>query len=377
MNRLIMVAFSGCLLTTALLLTPAAALDKTDRAGLLRWTAALSDDRPVVHNPAISGLRRYGSAALPELSILARDSRAELRLRVALVLAGIPHQRSIDNLLLLGQDGVSGVREAAALALSRQPKGDDRVLERLRLSLQDPAAEVREAAALALGFHADARAIPDLTRIDALGGATARLVLPLGAEGDRQSKRIEKAMRASLQALVEMPQSLSTVEQQLAVLQGPRLLALVQATTGIGDTRLSPILAKLLDDSYHQDVRVVAARSLILNGDSRAIPNLVQQASLAATGNNWRVSEAAATTLRALTGHQAAAGSACLWWQQQADQVTALHRRDAFLAQAHDPRITITAQDMAEFSAQELWPLMQAVLGEGAPVGSSVLGNCS
>ena len=58
-------------------LAPAA--DQTDRAGLLRWTAALSDDRPVVHNPAITGLRRYGSTALPELSVLARDSRADLR----------------------------------------------------------------------------------------------------------------------------------------------------------------------------------------------------------------------------------------------------------------------------------------------------------
>ena len=38
-----------------------------------------------------------------------------------------------------------------------------------------------------------------------------------------------------------------------------------------------------------------------------------------------------------------------------------------FLAEAHDRRTTITASELSHFTPQELWPLVQAVMGEGSP----------
>ena len=53
-------------------------------------------------------------------------------------------------------------------------------------------------------------------------------------------------MTASLHALVEMPHAQPEVARLLAELQGPHLVALVEATSDIGDTRFSPLLAALL-----------------------------------------------------------------------------------------------------------------------------------
>ena len=308
-------------------------LSQVDRAGLLRWTAALSDERPSVHNPAIGALQRYGVTALPELSVLARDSQAGLRLRVTVVLAGIPHSRAVDMLELLASDGNTTVREAAMLGLSRQSRQDDRVLARLRDGMVDPAPEVREAAALAMGYLRDPAALETLTKIPSVGGQEGRLRLPLGAEGDRLRERIVLAMEASLQSLVQQPSAVSEIQRLFTALSGPQLLALVDASRVIGDTRLAPALSQLLAPSYHVDIRVAAAKSLIQNGDSRAVPALVELASLAPQGNNWRLAEAASQTLRILTGHQAAPGGAWrLWWQDQAATVQGLHRRDAFFS---------------------------------------------
>ena len=66
-----------------------------------------------------------------------------------------------------------------------------------------------------------------------------------------------------------------------------------------------------------------------------------------------------------LTGHHAAAGSAWkLWWQQQ-NRRSWLQQRDAFLAQAHDPKRDQPARDGSIFGSRAL-AFGAGRLGEGS-----------
>lgn len=353
-------------LLLAILLVPilsaADAFDPAQTRRLEAMIAALTDPRQVVHQPAMSALAAIGPAVLPDLQVLAGDPEPGVRGRVAAVATSIGGPETLPLLRRLAEDRDDLVREVAVLGLGRTRS--EEALPLLLPLLQDPVPEVRDSAALALGTLGDLRAISELALWPSAGGARASLMLEPYPTGDKQLKRIQKSMRASLASLVVRPDAAPYLIELLPRVGLDRQRALLEASWEIGDPRLSPVLTGLLD-SPHPEVRGAAAVALAANGDGRALETLC---AVAAQDNDIEVREAAANTLRRLTGHRAAAGPAwSLWWQDHAAAVRANAERDAFIAALHDPARSATRAELAAFSPEQLMPLVTGVLGEGGP----------
>lgn len=306
--------------------------------------AALTDHRPAVHEPAIASLTGFGEAALADVATLASDADWRVRGRVVAVAAGIGGRAGTEVVLAASADGDARVRELAALGLGRLPQPG--AYERLTALLADRVEGVRVAAARGLGDLGDARALTTLAEF-----------------GREPAEAVRRARLAALEGLASRPAAVPALAEALAGGRGDALVRLIAASAALGDPRLSPALASLLS-SRDRDAAELAARSLAANGDSRALEALCAVA--AGTGRS-RLGQAAAETLRGLTGHGAGAGPAwSLWWRDHAAEVAARARRDAFLAELHDPTRPVARAELAAFSVEELMPLVDGVLGEGA-----------
>ncbi|MDA3959535.1 MAG: HEAT repeat domain-containing protein [Planctomycetota bacterium] len=352
-----------------LLLAPLTAAEMTTAQArrLEGLIAALTDPRKPINEPAIVGLVALGPDVLPDLNVLAADPEPGVRGRVALVAAGIGGPETMPLLKRMVEDRSDYVREVATLALGQTRTKKAYAL--LKPRLQDSVPEVRDSAALAMGQLGDLRAIEDLTLWHSAGGALAGLDLKTYPEGDRQRKRIMKSMQASLKALTMRPDAIPVIIELLPGLAPDRQRSLLEASWEIGDPRLSPVLA----DALYQGESVIrrsAAVSLAANGDGRALKALCR---VATDDSVLAVREAAAHSLRSLTGHRAAAGPAWkLWWDNHAGAVAAMTARDEFIAALYDPSHKVTKEDLAGFTPEQLMPLVEGTIGGGAPWWSGV-----
>jgi len=308
------------------------------------YVAALTDHRPGVHEPALGMLIRFGEPALADVVTLASDADWRVRGRVVAVAAGIGGPAGGEAVLAASADSDARVRELAALGLGRLPLPGS--YARLVALLGDSADQVRIAAARGLEGLGDPRAL--------------EVLADFAREGDEPVRR---ARLGALQGLAARPASVPTLAEALGRARGDALVRLVAASGMLGDPRLSPALAGLLR-SPDRDVAELAARSLAANGDSRALEALCLAA---ADTRPRRLAQSAAETLRALTGHGAGAGPAwSLWWRDHASEVGARATRDAFLAELHDPERVVSRDELARFTVEELMPLIDGMLGEGA-----------
>ena len=308
------------------------------------YVAALTDHRPGVHEPAITMLTRFGEPALADVASLATDADWRVRGRVVAVAAGIGGPSGSAVVLGASDDSDARVRELAALGLGRLPQPG--VYQRLVALLADRSDAVRIASARGLAGLGDPRALPVLADFTT-----------------ERDDPVRRARLAALQALVARPASVPALIEALGRVRGDPLVRLLAAGGQLGDPRLAPVLAGLLR-SADRDAAELAALSLAANGDSRALEALC----LAATNTGQRrLAEVAAETLRALTGHGAGPGQAwTLWWRDHASEVAGRAARDAFLADLHDPTRTVTRAELAAFTVEELMPLVDGVLGDGA-----------
>ena len=306
--------------------------------------AALTDHRPGVHEPAITMLTRFGEPALVDVVILANDADWRVRGRVVAVAAGIGGPPGAAVVLGASGDSDARVRELAALALGRLPQPG--VYERLVALLADRIEAVRSAAARGLEGLGDPRAMAVLADF-----------------ANERDDGVRRGRLAALQGLAARPASVPAMVEALGRVRGDALVRLIAASGALGDPRLAPVLADLLR-SPDRDAAELAARSLAANGDSRALAALCV---VAADTRQRRLAEAAAETLRALTGHGAGPGSAwSLWWRDHASEVAGRAARDAFLAELHDPTRAVSRAELAAFTVDELMPLIDGVLGDGA-----------
>jgi len=327
--------------------TPApqpAAQPETPRAA--EWEssiAALTDPRPAAYDPAIESLIRIGEPCLADVVALKSDDEMTVRMRVVTVAAGIGGPQAQRAIVDLSRDNEWRVRELAALGLGKTalPGAYDRLIE----MLDDRQPDVRKAAARGLAELGDARALDRLAAYEA-----------------ERDPRVRDALRLYLGALAENPLIVPALAERLEGTRGPVLHALIDAASGVGDPRLAPALATLVGGADLK-AAVLAARSLAANGDSRALEAL----TIAADQSYRELGEAAAASLRTLTGHGAGAGAAwTLWWRDHAADIAALAERDRFIAELHDQRRPVTRDELAAFSPDQLMPLVDGVLGDGA-----------
>ncbi|MFW5750543.1 MAG: HEAT repeat domain-containing protein, partial [Planctomycetota bacterium] len=210
----------------------------------------------------------------------------------------------------------------------------------------------------------DPRALAPLAWWRNAGGQLSRLRVQGRRDRPVAVESIQQAMRASLFSIAARATNIDDFATALEAVAVPGKLALIEASYQIGDPRLSPALSALLD---HRDPQVVAdaATALGANGDSRALSALCRVAA----GRRAAIErEAAARTLRRLTGHHAGPGQAwALWWRDHGDRVAELYERDAFIARLHDPHYAATAADLQRFPASELMPLVDGFLDQGPP----------
>ncbi len=339
-----------------------AEMGETRRARLEQLLAAFSDARKTVHRPAMQALARFGPQALADLALFADDPDPALRARLAVVIGGIVNDEAVPLLISLARDSEAQVREKALLGLGTA--GHDAGFSILVEALQDPRPPVRESAALGLGALGNPRALRHLAWWHLAGGHIDRLELSMAEEREALLERVRQAMRASLDNIASQHASVPEMVRLLDQLSGQGLVNLIRATWRLGDPRLSPALAKRLS---HSDPEVVEAAALALgaNGDSRALAALCRTA--AASGMR-EAADAAAQTLRRLTGYHAGPGRVWQrWWQEHAVAVEALHERDALIATWHDVTHPVTAADLAAYDPQDLMPLVDGVLGGGPP----------
>ena len=307
--------------------------------------AGLTDARPEVHTQAMSALIRRGSAVVGDLAVLAKDHDPALRMRVAVVLSAIGGDEATHEVLGLSRDGDRGVAEVATLGLGRVQ--GPAAFQRLTEIIQSPDPALRQAAARGLGMHGDPNGLAILCRY--------------ARDSD---DLVRRDMRENLARLATNAAAVPVLVDLIATRTGTDRLALIDATAGVGDPRLSPVLAAVL---VQADVAAatLAARMLSVNGDSRAVKALCQ---VAAQGRESLLREEAASTLRRLTSHTAAAGTAWeLWWRNHAADVAGLAARDALLADLHDPTRSTTVEELAPFSVPSLFLLVEGALGRGAP----------
>jgi HEAT repeat protein len=283
--------------------------------------AAMTDPRAEVHTQAMAALIRRGQPVVGDLTVLGKDQDAALRMRVAVVLAGIGGDDATREVLRLSHDRERDVVEVATLGLgkSRGPGS----FERLGEILQSPDPLLRQAAARGLGMHRDPRA----------------LALLCGYARERDDL-VRRDLRENLARVASTAEAVPVLAELIASRSGTDRLALIDATADIGDPRLSPVLAAVVAQN-DVPAATLAAHHLAVNGDSRAVEALC---TVAAQARNAVLRDEAALTLRRLTGHTAAAGTAWeLWWRDHAAEVTVLMKRDQLLADLHDPARTTTA----------------------------------
>lgn len=305
--------------------------------------AALTDPRAAVHEPAIERLIGFGAAALPDVARLASDADWRVRARVITVAAAIGGPTAVPVVIAASHDSEPRVRELAALGLGALR--DETVYQRLLALLRDRETAVRIAAGRGLVEFGDPRALAVLADYASELDTTARRERGVG-----------------LERLAARPEVVPALVELLGKATGDVLLRLVMATGRIGDPRLSPPLAALLS-SADREVAVLAAKSLAVNGDSRALAALCP----AAAGKVRDLAQAAAATLRTLTGFNAAPGQAwTVWWRDHAAEAGAVAERDAFIAALHDPAYAVTADELARFTPEQLMPLVDGVQGDGA-----------
>jgi len=307
--------------------------------------AGLTDARAEVHTQAMAALIRRGTPVVGDLMVLAKDQDPALRMRVAVVLAAIAGDEATTELLRLSQDRDRGVAEVATLGLGKA-RGPGS-FERLTQVLQSADPSLRQAAARGLGMHGDARG----------------LGLLCGYARDRDDL-VRRDMRENLARIATNATAVPVLAELIAARTGGDRLALIDATGGIGDPRLSPVLAAVLTQP-DVSAATLAARMLSVNGDSRAVAALCR---VAAQARESLLREEAAQTLRRLTSHTAAAGTAWeLWWRDHAAEVAALEPRDRLFAELHDPARSATTAELATFPVPALSQLVDGALGRGAP----------
>ncbi len=307
--------------------------------------AGLTDARPEIHTQAMASLIRRGQPVLADLAVLAGDQDHGLRMRVAAVLAAIGGDEATRELLRLSHDRERDVAEVATLGLGRS-RGPGS-FERLAEILVSPDPHLRQAAASGLGLHGDPRG----------------LALLCGYAHERDDL-VRRDMHANLARVATSAAAVPVLAELIATHVGSPRTALIDATAGIGDPRLSPTLAAVLTQG---DVAAatLAARMLSVNGDSRAVEALCR---VAAQGRDPLLREEAAITLRRLTSHTAAAGTAWeLWWRDHAAEVAALTARDRLIADLHDPARSTSAAELSAFPVTDLSQLISGTLGQGAP----------
>jgi HEAT repeat protein len=307
--------------------------------------AGLTDTRPEIHTQAMSALIRRGQPVVSDLRMLAKDQDPGLRIRVAVVLAAIGGESASEELLSLSRDQERGVVELATLGLGKARGVGS--YERLAEILTSPDPILRQAAARGLGFHGEPQAMG----------------LLCGYMRDRDDL-VRRDMREQLSRIAMQAKAVPVLIELIAARTGAERLALIDATAGIGDPRLSPILAQMLEQN-DLPIATLAARMLSVNGDSRAVEALCRTA---AKSRDAILRDQSAITLRRLTGHTAAAGVAWeLWWRDHAAEIAALQPRDQLLAELHDPERSTTAAELEPFPVNQLTMLVDGALGLGAP----------
>lgn len=306
--------------------------------------ATLTDPRPEVHTQAMSSLIRRGEPVVGDLAVLAKDHDPGLRMRVAAVLAAIGGAEATREILSLSHDRDRGVAEVATLGLGKV-RGEG-AFERLGEIMQSTDPSLRQAAARGLGLHGDPRGLGLLCRF--------------ARESD---DLVRRDMHENLARVANSAAAVPVLAELISTRTGGDRLALIDATANIGDPRLSPVLAAVLVQP-DLGAATLAAHMLSANGDSRAVEALCR---VAAQGRDPLLREEAALTLRRLTGHTAAAGTAWeLWWRNHAGEVAALAARDRLIAELHDPTRVATASELAAFPVTELFKLVEGALGRGA-----------
>ena len=316
----------------------------------------LTDSRERMHDAAIDGLAAMGEPALPDLLVLTKNESPSLRLRVALVLTKMSTNKSAIPLIRLSEDKIDAVREVAALGLGRK-KGDD-VLRRLAVMLNDEVPAVRESAAIAMGFVDDGRGI----RLLANSYVAEHIPENMLPDLERAVRRAKSAKHSSLKALVNRPHQMDYVIRYLNQLHGPALHSLLEITWEIGDPRLCVPLLSVFERDVDLTTMSMAAISLRANGDSRCLGVLCRIAA----GKVGPRTEAA-RTLSALTGHQAGPGSAWdIWWRDHRAKVESMIKRDAFIADLHNPKRVPNQAELGQFAVKDLEVLVEGVLGTGA-----------
>jgi HEAT repeat protein len=306
--------------------------------------AALTDPRPEIHTQAMSALIRRGPSVVGDLAVLAKDQDPALRMRVTAVLAAIGGEEATREILVLSRDRDRGVVEVATLGLGKVRGAP--AFERLGEILQSTDPLLRQAAARGLGLHGDPAGLSLLCRY--------------ARDSD---DLVRRDMRDNLARVARSAVAVPVLAELISTRTGSDRLALIDATDGIGDPRLSPVLATVLGQ---QDIAAatLAAHMLSFNGDSRAVEALCR---VAAQGRDQVLREEAANTLRRLTSHTAAAGTAWeLWWRNHADEVANLVARDRLIADLHDPTRSTTAAELAAFPVSDLFRLVDGALGRGA-----------
>ncbi len=306
--------------------------------------AALTDSRPQVHGPAMEALIRHGAVVLPDVSALAHDADWEVRARVATVAAGVGGPAAAAVLTDLAADKDERVREVVAAALGRTPGPD--VFTALHRLLFDNSLRVRAAAAQGLGVLGDPQALEVLARIP---------------EGEPEAMRAHRS--AALRQLTNRPDLVPAFATALEKSSGPIRRNLLDAAVTLADPRMVPALVKILEtgDDVHA---ALAALALAASGDTRSFSALC---TLAADPRRIQPARVAADTLAKLTGVHAAAGATwALWWRENAATAEGLYARDAFIAALHDPAYAVTRAELAQFPPENLMPLLDGVLGDGA-----------
>jgi len=319
--------------------------------------AGLTSDNERVQNRAMHALIVRGPVVLPDLTVLARDRDWLLRSRVAQVAAGIGGQPAAALLIQLSHDPEARVRAIAALGLGRA-RGPG-VFERLCEILQAPEAVIRGAAADALGALGDVRAIPVLAWFD-----------------NEPDSLVQRSEHDSLAMVSQQVEAVPILVQQLDAAPRPALDAILEVAAEVPDPRLCPNLVVIASAAmagpngtgpltHEQYSAFLALRALRTCGDSRAWHELC---IIAADAPRPELRDAAALAARDLTNYQASAGEIwTIWWRNNADLAARLIPRDAFFAAMHDPAAAIDRAELARHSVEDLMPLIDAMMGGGAP----------
>jgi HEAT repeat protein len=306
--------------------------------------AALSSDDTTAQRRAAASLIRRGPPVLPDLGVLAKDQDWTLRARVAEVASGIGGTEAAPLLLDLSHDRDPRVREGATLGLGRC-RGEgvfERLVEQLGANMPDE----RSAAANAMASIGDPRALEPLSRLD--------------SETDDLAKR---AMAQALTGVAAQARSVPELARLLPLTAGKQRDALLEACAPLGDPRLCPPLAALLDPVVPAYTRWLALRALAADGDSRAWEALCRTAAQAPEAD---LRAAASEAMRSLSGKSGSGEFWTLWWRDHADETPRTMERDRLLADLHDPDRAIAGDELARFTIDELAPLLDGALGHGS-----------